>query len=790
MPDGGCDQEKVTTTVAEPDTAFEKDIADRRRRESLLYGMAMLVGAFLLFQVQLIIGKYALPWFGGGPAVWTACMLVFQVLLLTGYGYAHLLSTRLDLQAQARVHLLLLGLSVALLAGLVFVWPSPVTPGAGWKPAGGSQPIWQIVRLLLVSIGGPFFLLATTSPLLQQWFARTQGRSPYRLYALSNIGSLLGLLTYPFLLEPNLSLHRQAWLWSACYALYVAICAACALLAWRGLGAVPLEAAPVPTAAAMEDARPGPGLHLLWMSLAACACMMFLATTNMLCQDIAVIPFLWVLPLSLYLLTFIACFDSSRWYRRALFHPLYFVALLLVLVTKNTVVLPQIASYALALLVVAMISHGELVRLKPAARYLTSFYLMIAAGGAIAGAFVALVAPLIFPAFWEFQLAGWGCGVLLALVLFRDRNSWFYRGSSWLPLVMALGTAAAVEAAMVLLPSLAAFLPPKTHLRGAFGAAALLAALPVLKRSSSLLRSRWIQVYALGALALVGGACAMQGRSQVQDSVARFRSFFGIFRISESGDGWMLFHGQTIHGWQLRDPDLQAMPTTYYATDTGVGILLHHLMSPLAGPESGLRVGVVGLGTGTLASYGRKQDYLRFYEIDPAIKKISYGPGATFTFLNNTAAKVDVVLGDARVSLEREAVSGNSQKLDVLILDAFSSDAVPVHLLTQEAVQLYLRRLRGPESVLAFHITNRILDLSPVMQGLSRELHLDLAIVRTGDGPVSYACRWAFLSQDHSALHFPELEQLIEPALSAAPAVLWTDDYSNLFSLVKKQAWW
>lgn len=790
MPDAGSDQENIATAVTEPDTAFEEDIVGRRRRESLLYGMAILVGAFLLFQVQLIIGKYALPWFGGGPAVWTACMLVFQVLLLTGYGYAHLLSTRLPLPTQARVHLLLLSLSVVLLAGLVFVWPSPITPGDGWKPTGGSPPIWQIVRLLLVGVGVPFSLLATTSPLFQRWFARTQGRSPYRLYALSNVGSLLGLLTYPFLLEPNLSLHRQAWLWSACYALYVAICAACALRARRHSGAAPLEAAPASTQTTVEGPRPGAGLHLLWMSLAACACTMFLATTNMLCQEIAVIPFLWALPLSLYLLTFIVCFDSSRWYRRALFHPLYFVALLLVLVTKNTVVLPQIGSYSLALLVVAMISHGELVRLKPSAKYLTSFYLMIAAGGAIAGAFVALVAPLIFPAFWEFQLAGWGCGVLLVVVLFLDRNSWFYRGRPWLPLVMALGAAAAVEIAVILLPSLEAFLPPKTYLRGALGVATLLAVWPMLKRSSSLLRSRWIQVYALAALALVGGACVMQARSQVQDSVARFRNFFGMFRISESGDGWMLLHGQTIHGWQLRDPDVQALPTTYYAMDTGIGILLHHLMRPSTDPKSGLRIGVVGLGTGTLAAYGRRQDFFRFYEIDPAIEKISYGPGATFTFLNKTAAKVDVVLGDARVSLEREAAAGDFQKFDVLVLDAFSSDSVPVHLLTKEAAQLYLRHLRSPESVIAFHITNRILDLSPVVRGLSRELHLDLAIVRTDDGPVSYACRWAFLSQDHSALHFPELEPLIEPASSDAAAIPWTDDYSNLFRLVKKPAWW
>jgi hypothetical protein len=751
----------------------------------------MLVGAFLLFQVQLILAKYILPWFGGGPSVWTACMLLFQVLLLAGYGYAHLLSMRFAPRTQARVHLLLLGFSVVVLAGMACIWPSPITPGSAWKPIGGAQPIWQIVKLLFAGIGIPFSILATTSPLLQVWFGHALKRSPYRLYALSNVGSLLGLLTYPFLVEPNLTLRRQAWLWSIGYVLFAAMCVACALPAWRAAGGVQPEAVPASAQASVEEAKPGPGLQSLWMFLACCACMMFLATTNMLCQEMAVIPFLWVLTLSLYLLTFIACFSSRRWYPRALFHPLYFVALLMVLVTKISVVLRQIGGYSLALFVVAMICHGELVRLKPAVKYLTSFYLMIATGGAIAGVFVGLVAPLIFPAFWEFQLAGWGCGFLLVLVLLRDRDSWFYRGPGWLPLLIVVGIAAAVEAAAIFLPSLATLLPPQAGMRWAFGAAALLAVWPALKGGSAPRRSLWLQIYALGAFALMGSAFLTQARSQVEGSVTRFRSFFGSFRISDWENGWLLLHGQTIHGWQLRDPFRQATPTTYYGTDTGIGILLNNYPARVfKNPAAGLRVGVVGLGAGTLAAYGRRQDNFSFYEIDPIIKRISYGPEATFTFLNQSAAKVDVVLGDARVSLEREAAAGEFQRFDILILDAFSSDSVPVHLLTQEAVQLYLRHLRGPESVIAFHITNRILDLSPVLRGMSRALHLDLALVKTDDGDVSYACRWGFLSQDHSVLHFRELEQHLEPALSDPPVVLWTDDYSNLFSLVKPKAWW
>jgi hypothetical protein len=765
------------------------DAADMLRRDRVLYGMALLLGAFLLFQVQLILGKYMLPWFGGGPAVWTACMLVFQLLLLAGYAYAHLLS-RAGLGTQTRVHLLLLLLSFALMAALAFFWPSPITPGNSWRPAGGSPPVWQIVRLLLVGVAVPFVLLATTSPLLQGWFARAQKRAPYRLYALSNIGSLLGLLSFPFLVEPNLTLHHQAWLWSVGYVFYVASCALCARRISRARAGSPCESAPAASQAVAGEPRPGLGLHIFWMLLAACACMMFLASTNMLCQEIAVVPFLWVVPLGLYLLTFIACFDSSRWYRRVLFHPLYFIALLLVLVTQDSVVGRQIGSYSLALLSVAMICHGELVRLKPAARWLTSFYLMIAAGGALAGVFVALVAPRIFPAYWEFQLAGWGCGVLLALALIRDRNSWAHRGRAWLPLLIALGTWAAIEAVMRLSPALAAFLPPLVYLRAALGAAALLALWPALKRGDPARRPLWIQAYAMVALVLAGYACVMQARSQVSDSTTRFRSFFGAFRVLSNVNGMTLLHGQTIHGAQLRGSGKQAMPTTYYAADTGIGILIQNLLSRPPASKSGLRVGVVGLGTGTLASYGRLQDYFCFYEIDPAIRQISYGPKATFTYLNDTPARVSVVLGDARVSLEREAERGDFRRFDVIVLDAFNSDSVPVHLLTREAVQLYLGHLRGPESVIAFHMSNRILDLSPVMIGLSRALNLDLVIAHTPDGALSYDCRWAFLSQDRSILHFPALKEHLEPASPEMSGVIWTDDYSNLLKLVRKQKWW
>jgi hypothetical protein len=437
-----------------------------------------------------------------------------------------------------------------------------------------------------------------------------------------------------------------------------------------------------------------------------------------------------------------------------------------------------------------MICHGELVRLKPAARWLTSFYLMIAAGGALAGVFVALLAPRIFPAYWEFQLAGWGCGVLLALALIRDRDSWAHRGPAWLPLVIALGTQAAIEVATHISPHLLAFLPPMIYLRTALGATALLAIWPALKRRDPGRRPLWIQAYAMVALVLVSCACVMQARSQVSDSNTRFRSFFGAFRVLSNNNGTTLLHGQTIHGAQLRGSDMRTMPTTYFAADTGIGILIQNLLSRPPASEPGLRVGVVGLGTGTLAAYGRSQDYFCFYEIDPAIRQISYGPNAMFTYLNDSPARVSVVLGDARVSLEREAERGDLRRFDVIVLDAFNSDSVPVHLLTREAVQLYLRHLRGPASVIAFHMSNRILDLRPVVIGLSRALNLDSVIAHTPDGALSFDCRWAFLSQDRSILHFPALKEHLELAPPEMSGVLWTDDYSNILKLVRKQKWW
>jgi len=686
---------------------------------------------------------------------------------------------------------MLMGLSVLVMIGLAFIWPSPITPGASWKPEGNAQPVWQIIYLLTVAIGLPFFLLSTTSPLLQEWFARTRGRSPYRLFALSNFGSLLGLLTYPFLFEPNLTLKHQAWIWSCGYGAYIIFGAVCAILTYltkRGLS----DSSSVHNLKLVSnEVRPSAGLHFLWLILPSCACVMFLATTNMLCQEIAVIPFLWVLPLSIYLITFIACFESNRWYRRSPFHVLFIISLMLILLTTKIKVLPQIGSYSLALFVVGMICHGELARLKPSSTYLTNFYLMIALGGALGGIFVVLIAPLIFPAFWEFQTAFLGCGLLLFIVLFRDRNSWLYRSLKWLPSCLVMGLAILIGAAGLVSPVVFSYLSEKIYLTIILAGAGLLAAWIAFRPPKLFARYRWTQVYVLGILFLVGTALIIQMNSQVQNSFIRFRSFFGVFNVVEKEKIFVLVHGKIRHGWQIQDGVHDTVPTCYYSTNTGIGKMIRYRQ--LASNGRGLRIGVVGLGTGTLAAYGTNTpfDYYCFYEIDPAVVRISDGPQAIFTFLKNSVATTDIVLGDGRLSLEREATRGELKKFDILVLDAFSSDAIPIHLLTKEAMQLYLKHLRDQDSVVAFHISNGVLNLAPVLRGLSREFNLALIIVDSTSGQFTEASRWGLFSHNPKVFEIPELQSSIEPTqISGDSTILWTDDYSNLFQIVNPQAWW
>lgn len=711
---------QATAPAREPDV---RDVS-KGRFSTFAYSVTIFLSAFLLFQVQLIEGKYILPRFGGSPSVWNACLLIFQVLLLAGYGYAHILSTRLPAQTQTRVHLTLLALSLTVLTVLAYRWRSPITPGE-WKPAPGGNPVWQLTLFLATCIGIPFFLLSTTGPLLQAWFSRVHARSPYRLYALSNLGSLLGLVTYPLFFERLLTLHSQSWLWAAIYGAFLIACAVCAqgFTSHQKPSAIPSKAPAVD-----QTGRPSRPAIALWIALPACASAMLLATTNLITLDIAVVPLLWVLPLCMYLLSFILCFQSDRWYKRGIFHSLYVVAFLLVLhelsAPFGSNVPAQVGSLCLVLFAVCMVCHGELARSKPVSSQLSTFYFMLSAGGALGSGFVVFIAPRIFHDVGEFAVALLACGGLLLTVVMLDKSSWF-------------------------------------HQKRLYRAGALLAVILLMVQGYRY-EMAWIPLESRGTVRI------------------RVRNFFGVKSINEDGMATWLVHGNTLHGVQLKDPARRREPTQYYNSLSGVGLLLNNYPRPLnpAGQPRALRVGLVGLGAGTLAAYGHPGDYFRFYEIDPQVADFSLSASPVFTFLKDSPAAIDVVMGDARLSLADEAEKGQLQKFDVLVLDAFSSDSVPVHLLTKEAMALYLRHASGPDTVLAFHLTNRSLDLRPVVAGLSREYNLTAA--QFVQPPVT---EWLLVSANPKMLALPALAEHSRP-LDVRTIPLWTDEYSNLLEVL------
>ncbi|HOX56997.1 MAG TPA: fused MFS/spermidine synthase [Candidatus Paceibacterota bacterium] len=682
-----------------------------------VYAVTIFSGAFLLFQVQPLIGKYILPWFGGGPGVWTTCMLFFQVLLLGGYAYAHFTSRWFKPRAQAIVHLLLLAGALALL---------PITPNDAWKPIDGSDPTLRILTLLTVSIGLPYFVLSTTGPLVQHWFSRSKpGASPYRLYALSNVGSLLALVSYPFFFETQFTRQTQAGMWAWGLVVYVLCCGFCAVRLWRtgdAAGLAPNNPSPHPSSSSLPSSLD----RLLWLLLPACASVLLLATTNKMCQDVAVIPFLWVLPLALYLLSFIICFDSPRWYKRLPYGLALCVALggiCWVLFRPNQ----ALWAFAVVLFICCMVCHGELYRLKPDPRHLTGYYLMIAAGGALGGVFVAAIAPLLFTDYFELQ---WGlllCGVLFFIVCLRPTR-----------------------------PS------------------------PLAARPSVPSRWRWpARVLMTVGLVALGVALWMQAQQFGRVRAYRTRNFYGVltlFRHEKSDMRFIeLMHGQTGHGLQFLDPVRAAWPTAYFNERSGVGYAMGAL------PAGGRKIGIIGLGAGTLAAYGRAGDYLRFYEINPDVLRLANSP---FTYLPHCKGKVDVVLGDARLSLEREP----PQNFDLLVLDAFNSDAIPVHLLTEQAFAVYERHVRT-NGLLAFHISNRHLNLEPVVANLARSFNYHSAIIehqKLRDQWWNQDSTWVLLSRNEELISSPAIREASQRLNVAAGSIpLWTDDFASLFQIIK-----
>jgi len=685
----------------------------------LLYALTIFLSAFLLFQVQPIIAKMILPWFGGGAAVWAACLLFFQCALLLGYGYSHGIVGRLKPRQQWVLHSVLLALC------LVFL---PIVPSAAWKPVDPSAPVWHILGLLAATVGLPYFLLSTTGPLVQAWFVRVRpGSTPYRLYALSNLGSMLALLSYPVLVEPALTLRHQAVIWSVGF---VAFAVLCAWAGWKSQSVAIVPASAADTDAIEETGEPAPswGLRLFWVALAACPSMLLLAVTSHLTADLAPIPFLWILPLAIYLLSFILCFDASRWYRRIVFLALLPLALgaSAYLTDKSPADLPDvrvpIAVFSVAFFVCCMVCHGELARLKPHPRYLTGFYLMLSVGGAAGGIVVALIAPAVFHAYYEFPIAVCLCGVLAVAVVFRERE-WPFR-------------------------------------RDLLGWPAIL-------------------IFTL-ATSLIGYEGRMM-RDAVKSSLFVGRNFYGGLKVTQYNryydwDGYRsLAHGSINHGEQYTHPARHKQPTTYYCPDTGVG---RFLASSVVGTPQ--RVAIIGLGTGTLAVYGRPGDFYRFYEINPMVPMIA---NTYFTYLKDSDALVDIRMGDARLSLERQ----EPQNYNLIAVDAFSSDSIPIHLLTREALQLYFKHL-APEGVLAVHISNRYINLEPVLERGAAALNKTVRTYETDDNEdgTCYGTTWVLLASDPAIFKREEMTVGVRPA--PAPWLkTWTDDYSNIYRVVRER---
>lgn len=678
----------------------------------VVFATTVFLSAFLLFQIQPIVAKMILPWFGGSSSVWSTCIVFFQSVLLLGYGYVHWLHESVARSRQPIVH------AILLIASLLTL---PVAADASWKGMTLDYPSLAVLAVLAVACGAPYLLLSTTGPLMQAWYARVgiasgDGTRAYRLYALSNLASMLALLSYPVLIEPALALEKQADIWSVAYAVFVLAALGTAWLTWKSGPAA--DTGPVsPSDHAGEEApKPGAVELLLWIGLSATASILLLSMTRHLTQDIAPVPFLWVLPLSIYLLSFILCFDAPRYYVRKLFLPLLPVAFIALDRVHDvyTWVPLLITVTCVSLFIFCMVCHGELVRRKPPVRHLTLFYLMLSIGGALGGTLVGLIAPSIFNAYYELPVGLFLCAVLTLAVLWKEL-------------------------------------------------------------------SRTWKIVLLILVALYGVRLAAISVSYVEGFRAVVRNFYSQTRVEDVKDPYLgtrrvMLHGRINHGEQYLDEKLRRVPTAYFCERGGIGRVFRSL--PQDRPR---KLGVLGLGTGTLAVYGLPGDEMRIYEINEQVLDLAK---KEFTFLSDSPAKIVSVLGDGRLMLEREP----DQQFDVLAMDAFSGDSVPTHLATIEAIRVYLRHMR-PDGYLVFNITNHYLDLRPVMAAAAAELGmvaLAYEVKKVSNDEVCRPSHFAILVDPKRVDALPELLReftRLEPTPGFRP---WTDNFSNLLSILKR----
>ena len=705
-----------------------------------LYAIAIFLGSTLLFLVEPMAGKRLTPLLGGSAAVWTTCLVFFQTALLLGYLCAHGMASRLRPRMQALVYVALLGGS---LTQVIF----NLNPSLHSSTA---HPVRSVFLLLSSLIGLPFLTLSATNPLLQSWYARgfASGATgdavattpPYRLFALSNFGSLLGLVLYPWLIEPRFTLHSQAVAWLGGFVFFAIVCS---LILFRLLQSSARVTTGAPTVreqltlAAPSVAPPSLGDRLLWMLLAACGSVLLCSVTNHISQNIAAIPLLWIIPLTIYLLTFVLAFSGRQKSHGLMSRQMpgmglpvgRFILLCLMAIavtsmgyviydTKLTLQFQvSIVFFCLALFITCLFCHRELYRLRPAPEYATSYYLLIAAGGALGSVFVGILAPVIFSG--NYELA---CGLVFAAAL---------------ALVVAWR------------------LPLGWRV---FWSAATLAMLAV--------------VY-------------FQVRYDTRNTIARTRGFYGTLRVTESltpPETRTLMNGTIIHGVQVLTDDDRREPTSYYTHQAGVGLALDYCCD-----QRPRRVGVIGLGAGTIAAYGRPGDVIRFYDINPQVERIA---GSLFYYLRESQASIEIVTGDARVSLAGE----QPQNYDVLVVDAFSGDAIPVHLLTREAIALYRRHLK-PDGILAVHVSNKYLELAPLVLKQAEDAGLQAALVEAEDkedeGVEAYASSWVLVTANQAFLNLPKVDEVTQEITPIPGLRLWTDDYNSLLPLLSndKSKW-
>jgi SAM-dependent methyltransferase len=678
-----------------------------RRTDGLIFGITVFSSSFLLFLIQPIVSKYILPWYGGTSAVWTTCMVFFQVILLLGYAYSDWVSRSLRPPVQLALHGGLIILSLVTLK---------ILADAGDKPDGLQDPTLSILILLVSTIGLPYFLLSTTGPLIQSWASRAgAGPEVYRYFSLSNLSSLAALLSYPFLIEPNSTMARQASVWSMVYFVFAAFC----LLAGIRFSLTADRHAPRQADASMvmttevASAPPTLSQQMLWIALSGMGSWLLLAVTNHLTQNIAPVPLLWLLPLCIYLVTFTMAFESDRWYARKGYLPVMLVLVVACAFGLQSSSWPDtktgIPLYLIGLFFVCMFLHGELASRRPATRHLTRFYLMISLGGALGGITVGLLAPRFFVGYYELGL-GFVIVLLLAMGLTRRQP------------VSLMVTAAGALACSVFL-----------------------------------------------SLQVIGDTA---------DARVLKRNFYGTLHTNDAGikggpdETRQLYHGSVNHGEQYLSLQRRNEPTKYYGRSSGVGLAIENATN---GPR---RLGLIGLGTGTLAVYGRDGDYLRFYEINPEVVKVAK---TEFTFIADSRAKVDVVLGDARLVLEQEAAN----EFDVLAIDAFSGDSVPVHLITVQAVELYLKHLK-PDGMLAFHVTNRFLSLAPVLERISARLGLHCVLIHdVAAGTDLYRTDWVLMARTPQVLSPKAIQDAVSPIERIQGLSAWTDDFNNLVKVLK-----